>query len=84
MKFGLSAGLWALRWMGGKGFFGRWRVRRGNWRRRGRIVGSMLVLWGVVCIGSWGWRLVGCGGYYGVIIGKFKLLQSAVITPPKP
>ena len=57
MKFGLSAGLWALR-RKGEGGFGRWRVRRvgvwGNWRRRrGRIVGSVRV---VLCE-SWWWKL---------------------------
>jgi len=72
VKFGLSAGLWALRWMGGKGVFGRWRVRRGNWRRRGRIVGSMLVLWGVVCMG------VGGGGW--LVEGDIMVLLSVNLS----
>ena len=68
MKFGLSAGLWALRWMGGKGGFGRWRVRRGNWRRRGRIVGSMLVLW-ELCV----WELgVEVGWLWGILWSYYR------------
>jgi len=80
VKFGLSAGLWALRW---KGCFGRWRVRRGNWRRRVRIVGSMLVQWELcvweLCVWELGAEVGGGSGGCASMISYCGILLSYTV-----
>jgi len=75
VKFGLSAGWWALRW---KGSFGRWRVTRGNWRRRRRIVGSMLAQW-ELCVLELGVEVGGGSGRCASMISYCGILLSHTV-----